>query len=64
MSMPETGEAVVATRIIDWVLLMSYARTPKETYDQKPSTRRPMAWKRTKKPTSRCSDAQRVSYNT
>jgi len=59
--MPETGDAVVATRIIDCVLLMSYRSSPNETLDQNISTRFPMAWKSTKKPTSRCSEAHRVS---
>lgn len=61
-SMPETGEAVVAMRTIDCDLDMSYPRRPKETRGQKSCTRLPISWKRTKKATSRCIEAKRVSY--
>jgi len=60
-SMPETGEAVVAMRMIDCVRLMSYRSSPKETRGQKSCTRLPISWKRTKKPTIRWSEAKRVS---
>ena len=62
-SLPETGEAVVAIRILDCERQQSYAKRPSEAHRHQSSTAFPIAWKITMNETRRCRDATRVSYS-
>jgi hypothetical protein len=60
-SMPETGDAVEAMRIIDCERDMSYLSRPRETRGQKSCTALPIACSATAKPMNRCRLAKRDS---